>query len=228
MGKTVLLVEDEARIREIISDYFIQDGWEVHEAEDGDVALEKLDSISPDLLILDVMMPKVNGFEVCRRVRLKSGVPIILLTAKGADSDKINGFELGADEYVTKPFSPRVLVARANSLMKRVKESYLPNGHMIGFGSALLNTLARRLEVDGAEVELTPKEYDLLLLLIENKNIVLSRDTILDRVWGMDFDGDSRVVDTHIRKLRSKLGTESRYIRTVIRTGYKFEGVING
>ncbi|MGX1265777.1 two-component system OmpR family response regulator [Rossellomorea marisflavi] len=228
MGKTVLLVEDEARIREIISDYFIQDGWEVHEAEDGDVALEMLDSISPDLLILDVMMPKVNGFEVCRRVRLKSGVPIILLTAKGTDSDKIHGFELGADEYVTKPFSPRVLVARANSLMKRVKESYLPNGHMIGFGSALLNTLARRLEVDGAEVELTPKEYDLLLLLIENKNIVLSRDTILDRVWGMDFDGDSRVVDTHIRKLRSKLGTESHYIRTVIRMGYKFEGDNHG
>lgn len=223
MGKKVLIVEDEFRIREVVSDYFIQDGWEVHEAENGSDALSWFDSLYPDLVILDIMMPRIDGFEVCRQIRSRSGVPIILLTAKSGDHDKILGFELGADDYVTKPFSPKVLIARANSLMKRVTENYKPQGHMLTFGSAVLNTLARRLEVGETEVELTPKEYELLLLLITNKNIVVPRDTIINRVWGVEFDGDTRVVDTHIKKLRAKLGFESRFIRTVIGTGYKFE-----
>ncbi|MFD1177882.1 response regulator transcription factor [Paenibacillus puldeungensis] len=223
MGKKVLIVEDEFRIREVVSDYFIQDGWEVHEAENGSDALNWFDSLYPDLVILDIMMPRIDGFEVCRQIRSRSGVPIILLTAKSGDHDKILGFELGADDYVTKPFSPKVLIARANSLMKRVTENYKPQGHMLTFGSAVLNTLARRLEVGETEVELTPKEYELLLLLITNKNIVVPRDTIINRVWGVEFEGDTRVVDTHIKKLRAKLGFESRFIRTVIGTGYKFE-----
>ncbi|MBE9917056.1 response regulator transcription factor [Paenibacillus donghaensis] len=223
MRKKVLIVEDEIRIREIIKDYFIQDGWQVYEIDNGIEALSWFEVLNFDLIILDIMIPHMDGFEVCRQIRSQSGVPIILLTAKSGDHDKIFGFELGADEYVTKPFSPKVLIARANSLMKRVTENYKPQGHMLTFGSAVLNTLARRLEVNETEVELAPKEYELLLLLISNKNIVISRETIINRVWGFEFEGDTRVVDSHIKKLRAKLGHESRFIRTVIGTGYKFE-----
>lgn len=223
LKKKLLLVEDEIRIRELVSDYFLQNDWEVLEADNGRDALVWFDSLLPDLLILDIMMPAMNGFEVCREVREKSAVPIILLTAKSTDDDKIYGFELGADDYVTKPFSPKVLVARANALMKRVEGTHQPESGIIKFGSAMFNTLAHRLEVEDAEVELTPKEYDLLWLLIRNKGIVISRDTILSRIWGIEFEGDSRVVDSHIKKLRSKLGYESRFIRTVIGTGYMFE-----
>ncbi|MFP7254958.1 DNA-binding response regulator [Virgibacillus sp. 7505] len=223
MRKKVLLVEDELRIREVVADYFKMDGWEVHETDNGSSAIDWFDAIYPDLVILDIMMPKMDGFAVTKEVRAKSGVPIILLTAKSSDDDKIHGFDLGADDYVTKPFSPKVLVARANSLMKRATEHYLPNGHMLSFGHAVVNTKSRQLEVDKQQVELTPKEYDLLLLLLQHKNNVLSRETILNHVWGIDFEGDNRVVDTHIKKLRAKLGDESHHIRTVIGTGYKFE-----
>ncbi|WP_438495234.1 response regulator transcription factor [Paenibacillus sp. IHBB 3054] len=223
MKKKVLLVEDESRIRELVSDYFIKNDWEVQEADNGKDALSWFDSLQPDLLILDIMIPKMDGFEVCREIRKKAAIPIILLTAKSGDEDKIHGFELGADDYVTKPFSPKVLIARANALMKRVEGGHLPESSIVKFGSAMFNTLAHRLEVAGAEIELTPKEYDLLWLLIRNKGIVISRDTILMRIWGIEFEGDSRVVDSHIKKLRSKLGYESRYIRTVIGTGYIFE-----
>lgn len=223
LKKKLLLVEDEIRIRELVSDYFLQNDWEVLEADNGKDALVWFDSLLPDLLIMDIMMPAMNGFEVCREVREKSAVPIILLTAKSTDDDKIYGFELGADDYVTKPFSPKVLVARANALMKRVEGTHQPESSIIKFGSAMFNPLAHRLEVEDAEVELTPKEYDLLWLLIRNKGIVISRDTILSRIWGIEFEGDSRVVDSHIKKLRSKLGYESRFIRTVIGTGYMFE-----
>ncbi|WP_342436556.1 response regulator transcription factor [Paenibacillus sp. FSL L8-0436] len=223
MKKKVLLVEDESRIRELVSDYFIKNDWEVQEADNGKDALSWFDSLQPDLLILDIMIPKMDGFEVCREIRKKAAIPIILLTAKSGDEDKIHGFELGADDYVTKPFSPKVLIARANALMKRVEGGHLPESGIVKFGSAMFNTLAHRLEVAGMEVELAPKEYDLLWLLIRNKGIVISRDTILTRIWGIEFEGDSRVVDSHIKKLRSKLGYESRYIRTVIGTGYIFE-----
>ncbi|MFE4711459.1 MULTISPECIES: response regulator transcription factor [Paenibacillus] len=223
MNKKVLLVEDEIRIREVIADYFIQSDWDVYEAGNGQEALLRFDDLQPDLLILDIMMPEIDGWEVCRQVRSRSEVPIILLTAKSGEDDKILGFELGADDYVTKPFSPKVLVARANVLMKRVEGLSKAQPSLLTFGGAVLNTMARRLEVNHVEVELAPKEYELLLYLIKNKGIVISRDTVLDRIWGLDFEGDSRVVDTHIKKLRSKLGTESRHIRTVIGTGYKFE-----
>ncbi|AYV68639.1 MULTISPECIES: response regulator transcription factor [Niallia] len=223
MGKKVLLVEDEVRIREVVADYFKKDGWEVYETDNGSSAIDWFDAIYPDLVILDIMMPQMDGFAVTKQVRMSSGVPIILLTAKSSDDDKIHGFELGADDYVTKPFSPKVLVARANSLMKRAKEHYLPTGHMISFGEAIVNTKSHQLQLAGQQVELTPKEYELLVFLLQHKNNVLSRETILNHVWGFDFDGDSRVVDTHIKKLRAKLSFESHHIRTVIGTGYKFE-----
>lgn len=223
MGKKVLLVEDEVRIREVVADYFKQDDWDVYETDNGSSAIDWFDAIYPDLVILDIMMPQMDGFAVTKQVRKRSGVPIILLTAKSSDDDKIHGFELGADDYVTKPFSPRVLVARANSLMKRAIEQYLPTGHMLSFGEAIVNTKAHQLQIGGQQVELTPKEYELLVFLIQHKNNVLSRETILNHVWGLDFDGDSRVVDTHIKKLRAKLSCESHHIRTVIGTGYKFE-----
>lgn len=223
MGKKVLLVEDEVRIREVVADYFKKDGWEVYETDNGSSAIDWFDAIFPDLVILDIMMPQMDGFAVTKQIRMGSGVPIILLTAKSSDDDKIYGFELGADDYVTKPFSPKVLVARANSLMKRATEHYLPTGHIISFGEAIVNTKSHQLQLDGQQVELTPKEYELLVFLLQHKNNVLSRETILNHVWGLDFDGDIRVVDTHIKKLRAKLGCESHHIRTVIGTGYKFE-----
>ncbi|MGF7050519.1 DNA-binding response OmpR family regulator [Paenibacillus sp. DS2015] len=223
MSKIVLLVEDERRIREIVADYFKQQQWIVYEADNGKRALEMFEITKPNLIILDILMPGMDGFSVCRQIRNQSDVPIILLTAKSDDDDKIHGFELGADDYVTKPFSPKVLVVRANTLMRRLEGKVSPQGHNLRFGQAVLNTLAHRLNIEDIEIELTPKEYELLQFMIQNKGIVLSRDTILDRVWGADFEGDSRVVDTHIKKLRSKLGHESRYIRTVIGTGYRFE-----
>lgn len=223
MKKKLLLVEDEIRIREVIADYFLQDDWEVTEADNGRDALLWFDAVTPDLMILDIMMPYMNGFEVCRQIRSSSAVPIILLTAKSADEDKLRGFELGADDYVTKPFSPKVLVARANALMKRIEGAQAPDLPLIAFGSAALYPSARRLTVDGREVELAPKEYDLLWLLLHNKGLVISRETMINRIWSVEFDGDNRVVDTHIKKLRSKLGPEARHIRTVIGVGYKFE-----
>lgn len=223
MNKTLLLVEDESLIREVIADYFKMSDWRVFEAENGKEALLWLETVQPDLIILDIMMPQLDGFEVCRQVRSRLAVPIILLTAKSSDEDKIMGFELGADDYVTKPFSPKVLLARASALMKRVEGSVVLQPNSLKFGAALLNLTAHRLDVNGAEVVLAPKEYDLLLFLVRNNGIVLRRDVILNQIWGMDFEGDSRVVDSHIKKLRSKLGFEARHIRTVIGTGYKFE-----
>ncbi|MCG7385708.1 response regulator transcription factor [Paenibacillus sp. ACRRY] len=223
MVRTVLLVEDESRIREIVADYFIKEQWNVIEAEHGIEALQLLDLHEVDLVILDVLMPEMDGWTLCEHIRSQSTVPIIMLTARSEDDDKIHGFNLGVDDYVTKPFSPRVLVARAETLMKRVEGAISREQGVIRFGHALLDPWARRLEMDGLEVELAPKEYELLLYLARNQGIVLSRDAILNRVWGYDFDGDSRVVDTHIKKLRSKLGDEAKCIRTVIGTGYRFE-----
>lgn len=223
MVRTVLLVEDESRIREIVADYFIKEQWNVIEAEHGIEALQLLDLHEVDLVILDVLMPEMDGWTLCEHIRSQSTVPIIMLTARSEDDDKIHGFNLGVDDYVTKPFSPRVLVARAETLMKRVEGAISREQGVIRFGHALLDPWARRLEMNGLEVELAPKEYELLLYLARNQGIVLSRDAILNRVWGYDFDGDSRVVDTHIKKLRSKLGNEAKCIRTVIGTGYRFE-----
>jgi len=222
MERKVLLVEDESLIREITADYFQREQWIVYEAETGWQALEMLETLNADLVVLDILMPELDGWTVCKRIRERSAVPIIMLTAKSEDDDKMLGFELGADDYVTKPFSPKVLVARAKSLMKRV-EGTVGKEKSLTVGRISVNTRSHRVDIDGQPVELAPKEYELLLYLIKNENIVLSRETILDHVWGFDYFGDLRVVDTHIKKLRGKLGNEARHIRTVIRSGYKLE-----
>ncbi|OME96975.1 MULTISPECIES: response regulator transcription factor [Paenibacillus] len=223
MKRSLLLVEDDLLMREFITDYFKKEQWEVHEAENGRIALEIFEQTSIDLMVLDIMMPEMDGWSVCRRIREKSDVPIIMITARAEDDDHIMGFELGADEYVTKPLSPRVLVARAAALMKRKEGTVGREGDRLVYGDLYVNRTAHTVSVAGNKVNLSPKEYDLLLFLIKHYGKVLSRDYILDAVWGYDYLGDLRTVDTHIKKLRAKLGDEGRYIGTVILSGYKFE-----
>ncbi|ADY22758.1 response regulator transcription factor [Bacillus paranthracis] len=224
MNKTVLLVEDERRLREIVSDYFRNEGFEVIEAEDGKKALELFAEHEIDLIMLDIMLPEIDGWSVCRRIRKESAVPIIMLTARSDEDDTLLGFELGADEYVTKPFSPKVLVARAKTLLKRADGVVgVAEENTMSLAGIEVNRLSRTVLVDGEEIILTHKEFELLVYLMENKGIVLSRQHLLDQLWGYDYYGDDRTVDTHIKKLRNKLGDKAKHIGTVIRVGYKFE-----
>lgn len=224
MNKTVLLVEDERRLREIVSDYFRNEGFEVIEAEDGKKALELFAEHEIDLIMLDIMLPEIDGWSVCRRIRKESAVPIIILTARSDEDDTLLGFELGADEYVTKPFSPKVLVARAKTLLKRADGVVgVAEENAMSLAGIEVNRLSRTVLVDGEEIILTHKEFELLVYLMENKGIVLSRQHLLDQLWGYDYYGDDRTVDTHIKKLRNKLGDKAKHIGTVIRVGYKFE-----
>ncbi|MCP1124411.1 response regulator transcription factor [Bacillus sp. 3103sda1] len=224
MNKTVLLVEDERRLREIVSDYFRNEGFEVIEAEDGKKALERFAEHTVDLIILDIMLPEIDGWSVCRRVRKESAVPIIMLTARSDEDDTLLGFELGADEYVTKPFSPKILVARAKTLLKRADGALgQAEENILSLAGIDVNRLSRTVMVDDEEITLTHKEFELLVYLMENKGIVLSRQHLLDQLWGYDYYGDDRTVDTHIKKLRNKLGDKATHIGTVIRVGYKFE-----
>ncbi|NRR18153.1 MULTISPECIES: response regulator transcription factor [Bacillus] len=224
MNKTVLLVEDERRLREIVSDYFRNEGFEVIEAEDGKKALELFAEHEIDLIMLDIMLPEIDGWSVCRRIRKESAVPIIMLTARSDEDDTLLGFELGADEYVTKPFSPKVLVARAKTLLKRADGVVgVAEENAMSLAGIEVNRLSRTVLVDGEEIVLTHKEFELLVYLMENKGIVLSRQHLLDQLWGYDYYGDDRTVDTHIKKLRNKLGDKAKHIGTVIRVGYKFE-----
>ncbi|EJR65308.1 TPA: response regulator transcription factor [Bacillus toyonensis] len=224
MNKTVLLVEDERRLREIVSDYFRNEGFEVIEAEDGKKALELFAEHTIDLIMLDIMLPEIDGWSVCRRIRKESAVPIIMLTARSDEDDTLLGFELGADEYVTKPFSPKVLVARAKTLLKRADGAVgVTEENAMSLAGIEVNRLSRTVLVDEEEIILTHKEFELLVYLMENKGIVLSRQHLLDQLWGYDYYGDDRTVDTHIKKLRNKLGDKAKHIGTVIRVGYKFE-----
>ena len=224
MNKTVLLVEDERRLREIVSDYFRNEGFEVIEAEDGKKALELFAEHEIDLIMLDIMLPEIDGWSVCRRIRKESAVPIIMLTARSDEDDTLLGFELGPDEYVTKPFSPKVLVARAKTLLKRADGVVgVAEENAMSLAGIEVNRLSRTVLVDGEEIILTHKEFELLVYLMENKGIVLSRQHLLDQLWGYDYYGDDRTVDTHIKKLRNKLGDKAKHIGTVIRVGYKFE-----
>ncbi|WP_379129592.1 response regulator transcription factor [Paenibacillus sp. sgz500958] len=223
MKRTILLVEDDMLMREFITDYFRNEQWEVLEAENGRIALDIFEQNSVDLVVLDIMMPELDGWSVCRRIRKTSDVPIIIITARSEDDDQMMGFELGADEYVTKPLSPRVLVARATALMKRTEGTVGRENDSLSYGDLLVNKAAHTVTVAGNKISLSPKEYDLLLYLIKHYGKVMPRDTILNAVWGYDYLGDVRTVDTHIKKLRAKLGEEGRYISTVIRTGYKFD-----
>lgn len=219
----ILVADDESRMRKLVGDFLKRAEYEVLEAADGEEALDvfyKNKDIS--LVILDVMMPKFTGFEVCKEIRQYSKVPVIMLTAKSEESDELTGFELGVDEYITKPFSPKVLVARVAAVLRRTNGA--PGESEIkDYGGIVLDKTAHTVSVDGVPVALSIKEFELLDYLIENSGIALSRDRILDGVWSYDYDGDDRTVDTHVKKLRSKLGEKGIYIKTVWGMGYKFE-----
>ncbi|MCT4598588.1 MAG: response regulator transcription factor [Vallitalea sp.] len=225
MNKNILVVEDEARMREIICDYLEIDGYTVYQASNGIEALDIFGKNNIDLVLLDIMMPGLDGWSVCRRIRKKSNVLIIILSARSDEDDKLLGFELGADEYVTKPFSPKVLVARVSTLINRFNQidSSKDMKNTINKNEIEIDKNAYSVKIEGKEVVFNRKEYDLLLLLLENEGIVLNRDRIIDNIWGYDYIGDGRVVDTNIKTIRKKLGNSSKYIQTVVGVGYKFE-----
>lgn len=218
MEPLILIVDDEMRMRRVIADYLHIRNYRTVEAADGVEALEIFRREHPDLILLDVMMPKLNGWDVCREVRRESSTPIIMLTARSEEDDELQGFELGADEYIAKPFSLKILTARIEAVLRR-REAAPPPAEMLH-----IDHLAREVKVDGALVPLTYTEFELLEYLITNKGLALSRDKILDSVWRYDYDGDARTVDTHIKKLRSKLGEAGEMIKTIRGIGYKFEG----
>lgn len=221
--RKILIVEDEDRMRDLLVDYFAMEGFQTFEAVDGSSALDIVASESLDLILLDIMMPGIDGFTVCKRIRATSAVPIIIITARTEEEDKILGFELGADDYVTKPFSPKVLVARSKNLLKRVDGMVGNENGILIIDNIEINLMSYEVKIDGEKLNLSPKEYELLLFLVKNKNKVMTREILLDNIWGYDYIGDLRTVDTHIKKLRNKLGNCSDYIKTIIRAGYKFE-----
>ena len=211
------------RIREVIREYAEFSGYEVVEAEDGMSAIGLCKLNDYDLIIMDVMMPKLDGFSACKEIKKIKDVPVIMLSARGEEYDKLFGFELGVDDYIVKPFSPKELMARINAVLSRFKAASHSNQTTLKFDGLEINIPARTVSVDGKKVELTPKEYDLLFYLVENKNIALSRDKLLSDIWGYDFFGDDRTIDTHIKNLRNSLGPYRDYIVTLRGVGYKFE-----
>jgi DNA-binding response OmpR family regulator len=218
--KKILIIDDEWKIRKLIKDYLVREGYTVDEAGDGEEGIEKFFSTGYDVVILDIMMPKIDGWSVCRKIREESQVPIIMLTARSDESDQLFGFDLEADEYMTKPFNPKLLVAKVKALLRRDRK--IVDNVPMAFGDLVIDGVKREVKLKDVVLELTPKEYDLLYFFIENKGIALSREKILNSVWGWDYFGDSRTVDTHIKRLRKKIGDE--YIQTVRGFGYKFEG----
>lgn len=218
----LLIVDDEQKIREVIKEYAIFSGYEIDEAEDGIQAVEKAKSNSYDVIIMDLMMPKLDGYGACKEIRSFSDTPIIILSARGEEYDKLYGFELGVDDYVVKPFSPKELMARINAVASRKSSTNAPK-ELIQIEGLEINISAHSVTVDGKKAVLTPKEYELLLYMVNNKNYALSRDKLLSDVWGYDFYGDDRTVDTHIKNLRNNLGHYRKFIVTVRGVGYKFE-----
>lgn len=218
----ILVVDDESRMRKLVRDFLVKQDFEVLEASDGEAALDVFyQEKNIALMILDVMMPKMNGWEVCREVRENSKVPIIMLTAKGDESDELMGFELGVDEYISKPFSPKILVARVEAILRRANK--LMEGQAVETGGIVIDKAAHLVTVDGTRVELSYKEFELLSYFVENQGIALSREKILNHVWNYDYFGDARTIDTHVKKLRSKMGAKGDYIKTIWGMGYKFE-----
>ena len=220
----ILVVDDESRIRKLVRDFLVKNDYEVIEAADGEEALDifyKDKEIA--LIILDIMMPKLNGYEVCKEIRESSSVPIIMLTAKAEESDELGGFEAGADEYISKPFSPKILVARVEAILRRAGGVEKKNS-LLEMGGIVLDKEAHQVQVDGVFVELSFKEFELLTYFMENPGIALSREKILNGVWNYDYFGDARTIDTHVKKLRAKLGEKGNlYIQTIWGLGYKFE-----
>lgn len=216
----ILIVEDEKNMQDIIAEYMQRGGHTCFMADDGVDALLILKSNPVDLMILDIMMPHLDGFSVCKMAREMSNLPIIMLTAKSSEEDKLKGYDIGADDYMTKPFSPKVLLAKANALLRR---SSVPASDTMNAGKISVISSAHKVFVDGEEVTLTYKEYELLHLFLSNPGQIFTREQLLNRIWGYDFEGTTRTVDTHIKTLRQKLGAEGRHIVTLIRSGYKFE-----
>ena len=219
----LLVVDDEPRIREVIKEYAEFNNYIVKEAPDGMSALGLCKLEDFDLVILDIMMPKLDGFSVCKEIKKIKDIPVIMLSARGEEYDKLFGFELGIDDYIVKPFSPKELMARVNAILTRKHGDTKQKTDVMKFGGLEINMVARTVNVDGKRVELTPKEYDLLFYLIENKNVALSRYKLLSDIWGYDFFGDDRTIDTHIKNLRNNLGPYRDYIVTLRGVGYKFE-----
>ena len=222
MNIKILVVDDESRMRKLVKDFLAREGYTVLEAGDGmeamDVFYEEKDIA---LVILDVMMPKMDGWQVCREMRESSKVPIIMLTARSEERDELQGFELGVDEYISKPFSPKILVARVNAILRRSLGN--AGGDVIEAGGIVVDKAAHIVKIDGTQIELSYKEFELLSYFMENQGIALSREKILNNVWNYDYFGDARTIDTHVKKLRSKLGAKGEYIRTIWGMGYKFE-----
>jgi DNA-binding response OmpR family regulator len=220
----LLVVDDEAKIREVIREYSEFNGYEVTEAEDGMTAVGLCKLNDYDLIIMDIMMPKLDGFSACKEIKKIKDIPIIMLSARSEEYDKLFGFELGIDDYVIKPFSPKELMARVQAVLARHSGTDTPETpEVMEFGGLTINIPSRIVTVDGERIDLTPKEYDLLFYLVENKNIALSRDKLLSDIWGYDFFGDDRTIDTHIKNLRNSLGPYRDYIVTLRGVGYKFE-----
>lgn len=219
----ILVVDDESRMRKLVRDFLVRENYEVLEAGDGEAALDLFyQEKEIALIILDVMMPGLDGFAVLREIRETSKVPIIMLTAKGDESDELNGFELGVDEYISKPFSPKILVARVGAILRR-SGKLLAEGEQLSMGGITLDKAAHMVTVNGERVDLSYKEFELLAYFMENAGIALSREKILNNVWNYDYFGDARTIDTHVKKLRAKIGEKGKYITTVWGMGYKFE-----
>ena len=218
----VLMVDDESRMRKLVSDFLTRKGYIVIEAGDGEEALDRFYADKDiSLVILDVMMPKMNGWDVCREIRKNSKVPIIMLTAKSDESSELNGFECGADEYIAKTFSPKILTARVDALIRR---SYsIDSSEVTDVGGIIIDKAAHIVKIDGQEIDLSFKEFELLTYFVDNKGLALSREKILNNVWNYDYFGDARTIDTHVKKLRKKLGDKGDYIKTIWGMGYKFE-----
>ena len=219
---TVLVVDDQSRMRKLVKDFLTKKGYNVLEAQDGEAALqvfeENKNKIS--IILLDVMMPKLDGWSVLRQIRQNSDVPIIMLTARGEEQDELFGFELGVDEYISKPFSPKILVARVESILNRTKPK---EKDVKEYGGIVIDSDGRTVKIDGKQIDLSLREYELLKYLVDNNGIALSRDKILNNVWNYDYYGDSRTIDSHIKKIRHKLGKKGKYIETIRGVGYKFE-----
>ncbi|GAA0179362.1 response regulator transcription factor [Clostridium sediminicola] len=223
MSKTIMIVEDEERLRKLVKAYIVKSGYGCVEAENGIEAIKKFKEFDIDLIILDIMMPYMDGWTVCTNIRKESNVPIIILTAKSEEDDKLLGYELGADNYVTKPFSPKVLVAKIKALLKRITIDETETEGIYKYDGLTINELSHEVLVHNNSINLSPKEYDLLIFFVKNKGIALSRDKILDKVWGFDYFGGLRTVDTNVKRLREKLGDKANYIITIRGSGYKFE-----
>ncbi|MEG2441897.1 MAG: response regulator transcription factor [Acetivibrio sp.] len=217
----ILVVDDESRMRKLVKDFLTRNNYDVVEAADGEAALDAFyEDKKIALILLDVMMPKLDGWQVCREIRRLSKIPIIMLTAKSDERDELLGFELGVDEYISKPFSPKILVARVEAILRRTNGS---ETQLMDIGGIVLNQTAHEVKINGESIDLSYKEFELLTYFIKNQGVALSRENILNNVWNYDYFGDARTIDTHVKKLRSKMGEKGNFIKTIWGMGYKFE-----